>query len=91
MISTPITKSIALPLLDIDRADHAELATIPAAAALMHVTTGTVYRWIRLGRVKTRRVSGNGRLRIEVASLYTQDEAARLVEQDEAQVESAGV
>jgi len=75
--------------LDIDRADLAELATIPAAAALMHVTTGTVYRWIRLGRVRTRRVSGNGRLRVEVASLYTADEAAALVEADEAVVEPA--
>ena len=75
------------PSLDIDHADHAELATIPAAASLMHVTAGTVYRWIRLGRVKTRRVAGNGRLRIEVASLYTQEEATVLVEQDEQSVE----
>jgi len=75
--------------LDIDHADGAELATIPEAARLMHVTTGTVYRWIRLGRVRTRRVSGNGRLRVEVASLYTVDEAAALVEADEAAAEPA--
>lgn len=71
----PLRRSNAVQT-HLDPADGVALVSVRGAALLTGHTWGTVYRWVRLGRVKTRRVAGNGRLRIEVASLYVADAEA---------------
>jgi hypothetical protein len=58
----------------IDPADGVALVSVRGAAALTGHTFGTVYRWVRRGKVRVRKVAGSGRIRIEVDSLYTVEE-----------------
>lgn len=60
----------------VDPKDGAKLVTIPDAARLTGVHPRAVYRWIKQGKVRVRRLAGNGWMRVELESLWEGDGAA---------------
>jgi hypothetical protein len=54
----------------IDPVDGTRLITIHDAARLTGVKPRAVYRWIQTGRVAVRKLAGNQRMRVVLASLW---------------------